>query len=37
MVDDYNSHNTEILNKEQVKEKLLELEYIRSQLKLVRQ
>lgn len=35
-VDDYNSHNTEILTKDQVKEKLLELQYIRDQLRLVK-
>ena len=32
-VEDYNSHNTERLNVEQIKEKLLELEYIQGELK----
>lgn len=31
--EEYNSHNTEILNKEQIKEKLLQLEYIQEELK----
>lgn len=31
--EEYNSHNTEILNVEQVKEKLLELDYVREELK----
>jgi len=31
---EYNSHNTEILNVEQIKEKLLKLDYIREELKL---
>jgi UDP-N-acetylglucosamine 4,6-dehydratase/5-epimerase len=31
--EEYNSHNTQILNLEQVKEKLLELEYVREELK----
>jgi len=30
--DEYNSHNTERLNIEQIKEKLLQLEYVREQL-----
>jgi UDP-glucose 4-epimerase len=30
--EDYNSHNTEILNVEQIKEKLLKLEYIKKEL-----
>jgi len=30
--EEYNSHNTQILNLEQVKEKLLELEYVREEL-----
>ena len=30
--EDYNSHNTEILNVEQIKVKLLELDYIRKEL-----
>lgn len=33
MQQEYNSHNTEILNVEQVKEKLLSLDYIREELK----
>ena len=32
-VEDYNSHNTERLNVNQIKEKLLELEYIQEELK----
>lgn len=32
-VEEYNSHNTEILNIEQIKEKLLELDYVRAELK----
>ena len=31
--EEYNSHNTEILNIEQIKEKLLQLEYVQSELK----
>jgi len=31
--EEYNSHNTEILSLEQVKEKLLELDYIKNELK----
>lgn len=31
--DEYNSHNTEILNIEQIKEKLLELDYVQEELK----
>ncbi|PEJ25950.1 UDP-glucose 4-epimerase [Peribacillus butanolivorans] len=31
--DEYNSHNTQILNIEQIKEKLLELEYVQKELK----
>ncbi|MDQ0883014.1 polysaccharide biosynthesis protein [Peribacillus sp. V2I11] len=31
--DEYNSHNTQILNIEQIKEKLLELEYVQNELK----
>lgn len=30
--DEYNSHNTERLNIEQIKEKLLQLDYVREQL-----
>ncbi|MGW6301711.1 polysaccharide biosynthesis protein [Peribacillus butanolivorans] len=30
---EYNSHNTQILNVEQIKEKLLELEYVKNELK----
>ncbi len=30
--DEYNSHNTERLNIEQIKEKLLKLDYVREQL-----
>jgi UDP-N-acetylglucosamine 4,6-dehydratase/5-epimerase len=33
MVEEYNSHNTEILNIEQIKEKLLELDYVQNELK----
>lgn len=33
-VDDYNSHNTQILNIKQIKEKLLKLDYIQRELKL---
>lgn len=33
-VEDYNSHNTERLNVEQIKEKLLKLDYIQEELKL---
>lgn len=33
-VEDYNSHNTERLNVEQIKEKLLQLEYIQEELKI---
>jgi UDP-N-acetylglucosamine 4,6-dehydratase len=32
-VEDYNSHNTERLNIEQIKEKLLKLDYIKEELK----
>jgi UDP-N-acetylglucosamine 4,6-dehydratase/5-epimerase len=32
-IEDYNSHNTERLNIEQVKEKLLDLDYIKDELK----
>ncbi|OLS41374.1 polysaccharide biosynthesis protein [Bacillus sp. MRMR6] len=32
-VEEYNSHNTEILDVEQIKEKLLELEYVQNELK----
>lgn len=32
--DEYNSHNTEILTVEQIKEKLLQLDYIREELKM---
>ena len=32
---EYNSHNTNILNVEQVKEKLLKLDYIKKELKIV--
>jgi UDP-N-acetylglucosamine 4,6-dehydratase/5-epimerase len=31
--EEYNSHNTVRLNVEQIKEKLLELEYVRNELK----
>lgn len=31
--EEYNSHNTKILNKEEIKEKLLELEFIQTELK----
>ncbi|MEH7073652.1 polysaccharide biosynthesis protein [Neobacillus drentensis] len=32
-VDEYNSHNTDLLNVEQIKEKLLALEYVQAELK----
>jgi UDP-N-acetylglucosamine 4,6-dehydratase len=32
-VEEYNSHNTELLNVEQIKEKLLELDYVQNELK----
>jgi UDP-N-acetylglucosamine 4,6-dehydratase/5-epimerase len=32
--EEYNSHNTEILNVEQIKEKLLQLDYVKEELKL---
>ncbi len=32
--DEYNSHNTEILSVEQIKEKLLQLHYIREELEM---
>lgn len=35
-LEDYNSHNTRRLNKEEVKEKLLALDYIQEELKLWR-
>ncbi|MEH7249104.1 polysaccharide biosynthesis protein [Neobacillus niacini] len=31
--EEYNSHNTQILNKEQIKEKLLSLDYVKNELK----
>ena len=33
VIEDYNSHNTELLNVEQIKEKLLKLDYIQDELK----
>lgn len=33
VVEDYNSHNTQLLNIEQIKEKLLELDYIKEELR----
>lgn len=35
-MDEYNSHNTRILNVEQIKEKLLQLEYIKEELKIMK-
>ncbi|MBU3197735.1 polysaccharide biosynthesis protein [Clostridium estertheticum] len=34
--EEYNSHNTEILNVEQIKEKLLKLDYVKEELKLMK-